>query len=195
MAIKNKTKYAILGILSISPGSGYDIKKYCDTIISNFWHENYGHIYPVLNGMLKEGLITINNENSSARKKEYAITENGREDFLNWLMDPVEYQPVRSEFFLKFVFSSNLPRENVLTMLDEYKLRHETKLRQLKETETFFHKDQVNSDGATNKENQKENISPARELFLYAPLRYGILSAEAAITWCEEMIEAFTALT
>ena len=44
--IKNKSRFAILGILNIQPSSGYDIKKYCDTVISGIWNENFGHIYP-----------------------------------------------------------------------------------------------------------------------------------------------------
>lgn len=49
MAKVNKTKYySLLGILSNRPGSGYDIKKMCDSSIGHFWNENFGHIYPVL---------------------------------------------------------------------------------------------------------------------------------------------------
>ena len=48
MAKINKTKYALLGVLSIMSGSGYDIKKFCDSSIGYFWNENYGHIYPML---------------------------------------------------------------------------------------------------------------------------------------------------
>ena len=54
MAKINKTKYAILGVLSQMSGSGYDIKKCCDTSIAYFWNENYGHIYPVLKKMEEE---------------------------------------------------------------------------------------------------------------------------------------------
>ncbi len=48
MATTNKSRYALLGVLCMKPGSGYDIKKFCDKTISHFWNENYGHIYPVL---------------------------------------------------------------------------------------------------------------------------------------------------
>jgi Predicted transcriptional regulators len=178
MAMKNKTMYAILGILSISPGSGYDIKKYCDTVISNFWNENFGHIYPVLNQMQKEDLIIICNNDSSARKKEYAITDKGKEEFLNWLTSPIEYQPVRSEFMLKLAFSNHLPKENIIQMLKEYKTRFELKLQEYKKMEAYFSTD-------------KKEILPETELFLYAPLRHGILSGEATIQWCDEMIAAF----
>jgi DNA-binding PadR family transcriptional regulator len=125
MAMKNKTQYAILGILSISSGSGYDIKKYCDTVISNFWNENFGHIYPVLNALQKEGFVEQTDNNLYTRKKEYSITEKGKEEFLNWLVEPTEYKPARSEFMLKFLFSSNLPKEGVIKILKDYKKYHD----------------------------------------------------------------------
>ncbi|MGA9048227.1 MAG: PadR family transcriptional regulator, partial [Dehalococcoidia bacterium] len=43
----NKTKYAILGLLSLKPASGYDLKKTVDWNIGFFWNENFGHIYPI----------------------------------------------------------------------------------------------------------------------------------------------------
>lgn len=178
MAIKNKTRYAILGILSIGPGTGYDIKKYCDTILSNFWNENFGHIYPVLNSLLKDECIRIDVEDPTTRKKEYLITEKGKEEFVKWLIEPIEYQPVRSEFMLKFVFSHHLPREEVYKMLSEYKERHQGRLKQYREMEAYLKQDD-------------KDISAERRIYLMAPLRYGILSAEAAIKWCDEFMAMF----
>ncbi len=48
MARENKTKYALLGLLNVCPGSGYDIKKLMEQSTSNFWNESYGQIYPIL---------------------------------------------------------------------------------------------------------------------------------------------------
>ncbi|TMC59560.1 MAG: PadR family transcriptional regulator [Chloroflexota bacterium] len=39
MAKENKSKYAVLGVLSRCPGSGYDIKKFMEQSTSNFWNE------------------------------------------------------------------------------------------------------------------------------------------------------------
>lgn len=174
MAMKNNTKYAILGILSIMPGSGYDIKKYCDNVISNVWHENFGHIYPVLNTMLAEGLIQRTVEAEGTRKKEYEITGAGRQEFVKWMGEPAQYAPVRSEFMLKFLFSSNLPRENILHMVAEYKIRHEYKLNELVQTNKDL-------------ESGNQEISPERKQYLKATLRYGILGSEAAVKWCDEV--------
>jgi DNA-binding PadR family transcriptional regulator len=181
MAIKNKTRYAILGILSIGPGSGYDIKKYCDTIISNFWNENFGHIYPVLSSLLKEGYISNKDDSPALRRKEYYITEKGKEEFMKWLTEPAEYQPVRSEFMLKLVFSNHLPKETTIKLLNEYKVRHENNLKKYMEMElSLSQKDSV--------------ITKERQLYLYAPMRYGIISAKAAIEWCNEILNLLETL-
>ena len=50
-------KFALLGILSLCPGSGYDIKKMVESSIGYFWSESYGRIYPLLEQLMKEGLI------------------------------------------------------------------------------------------------------------------------------------------
>lgn len=176
MANPNKTQYAILGILSIAPGSGYDIKKYCDTVISNIWNENFGHIYPVLKNMSEKGLITPVKVEPSTRKKVYQITQLGREEFLSWLLQPTSVTPVRSEFMLKFLFSSNLPNETIIQMVEAYKMHHVVKYKTLSQTEKEL-------------EQGIEQIHKEREAYLKASLRYGILSASAAISWCDEVIQ------
>jgi DNA-binding PadR family transcriptional regulator len=181
MATKNKTQYAILGILSIGPGSGYDIKKYCDTVISNIWNENFGHIYPVLNTLLQDGFIQKVEGQDTSRKIEYEITAKGRESFLTWLMEPTQIQPVRSEFMLKFLFSNHLPKDGVITLLTEYKSRHERKLLEYQKMEEYLNSDQ-------------KEITTERKIYMNATLRYGFLGTQASITWCEEVIHAFQEL-
>jgi PadR family transcriptional regulator, regulatory protein AphA len=178
MAIQNKTQFAILGILSIAPGTGYDIKRYCDTVISNIWHENFGHIYPVLSTLFQEGLVELSEDAGINRKKIYSITTKGKEKFMDWLVMPAEYQPIRSEFMLKFLFSSNLPDENIIKMVEYYRKRHSDKLIELMEVSESL-------------KNEIAEISKERVLFLKASVRFGILSAEAAIMWCDEVFAIF----
>ena len=179
MAIKNKTKYAILGILSISSGSGYDIKKYCDSVIANVWHENFGHIYPVLNNMLAEGLIKRKNEDETTRKKEYEITELGKDEFLSWIAEPTQYTPARSEFMLKLLFSNHVSEENRRKMIEDYKTYHLLKYEKFKKME----EDLIQP---------IPGITSERKVYLNATIRYGILSTEAALTRCDEVITAIS---
>jgi DNA-binding PadR family transcriptional regulator len=176
MALKNKSLYAILGILNVSPGTGYDIKKYCDTVLSGFWNENFGHIYPTLKKMLSDELVEIVENEKSEKKILYRITPKGQLELGSWLMEDTELQPMRSEFMLKLLFSSNQPKEHIIKMLEDYKQIH------VKKQENYL-------DMQHNLEQGIEEISKERSRFLKAMLRRGILSCEATIRWCDETMD------
>jgi DNA-binding PadR family transcriptional regulator len=176
MALKNKSMYAILGILNISPSSGYDIKKYSDKVLSGFWNENFGHIYPTLKMMLEDGMIDIFLKEKNEKKVRYGITEKGKQELETWLLEETMQQPIRSEFMLKLLFSSSQPRENVTRMLENYKEIHE------KNMEKYLEKQKDLELGI-------QEISKERVGFIKAVLRKGIISSEAVIQWCDETIE------
>ncbi|HOM03703.1 MAG TPA: PadR family transcriptional regulator [Acetivibrio sp.] len=176
MALKNKSIYAILGILSLSPSSGYDIKKYSDKVLSGFWNENFGHIYPTLKMMLKDGLIEIVSTEKNQKKIKYGITEKGRQELEAWLLEETIPQPMRSEFLLKLLFSSSQPKERVINMLKNYRKLHEKNLDKYLEMQK-------------NLEQDNQDISKERACFMKAILRRGIISGEAVIRWCDETIE------
>lgn len=175
MAIKNKTRYAVLGVLSLKPCSGYDIKKFCDKTISHFWNENFGHIYPVLNQLQEEGLIRQQEEEERDRRKTYRITEEGRREFSEWLLQPVVIQPPRSELLLKLSFGSSMPKDKILDMLNEVKERHSSNLKKYRELEENYTRD------ANVRRHPEYN-------YWLAPLRFGIMSSETTLAWCEETI-------
>lgn len=174
--MKNKSKYALLGVLSLKPGSGYDIKKFCDKSISFFWNENFGHIYPVLTQLEKDGLILLKESNSDNRKKVYSISDKGLKEFTDWLLLPATYQPTRSELLLKLSFANYIPSEKTIEMLQEVKQRKNLELEEYLTLETSYE----------NTDKIKEN-----DFYPYwlAPLRFGILSTKATIKWCDETIK------
>ncbi len=176
MVLRNKSMYAILGILNLSPSTGYDIKKYSDKVLSGFWNENFGHIYPTLKMMLEDGMIEIVLREENEKKVRYGITEKGKQEFEIWLLEETMQQPVRSEFMLKLLFSSDQPRENVIRMLENYKELHE------KNIEKYLGMQKDLEQGI-------QEISKERAYFVKAVLRSGIMSSEAVIHWCNETIE------
>jgi DNA-binding PadR family transcriptional regulator len=180
MAIKNKTRYAILGVLCMKPCSGYDIKKFCDKTISHFWNENFGHIYPVLKQLLEENLIRPAGNETGERRKLYTITEEGRQEFEEWLVQAPQLQPPRSELLLKLSFGNYMPRENVTALLEEVAGRNTDKLKQYRRMEHSYL-----SDEAAKKD-------PAYPYWL-SSLRLGILNAETAVRWAKDTIELLAA--
>jgi DNA-binding PadR family transcriptional regulator len=173
MALKKKSMYAILGILNIASATGYDIKKYFDTVIPGIWHENYGHIYPTLRLLTGDGLIQVLEPVPDSTKIRYAITETGRSELMTWLRSETEPQPVRSEFMLKLLFSDQLPQNEITSMIREYRETFTSKLSKYQAMEKAL------TGGI-------QEISPRRAPFLLSVLRSGIINCEGMIAWCDE---------
>ncbi len=183
MAKVNKTKYALLGVLSLMSGSGYDIKKFCDSSIGYFWNENYGHIYPVLQKMEDEELITKEVKQTEGRpvKNVYSITQKGRDELQEWLMLPVEQEPMRSEFLLKMFLSKDIPAEKIIEKIKTIKEKSEEELRQYSEIENMLSVQLKNAD--------------KKSVILYlGTVNFGKKIEEAKIKWYEETIKALEEL-
>ncbi|NMM64281.1 PadR family transcriptional regulator [Clostridium sp. P21] len=179
----NKTKYAILGVLSQMSGSGYDIKKCCDNSISYFWNENYGHIYPVLKKMEEEELIVKRVEQNEGRpsKNVYSITEKGSEELRKWLMLPIESSPLRSELLLKIFWSKDIPVENIIEKIKTEKEKAEKNLQEYSKVEEILKAQEGRED--------KKNL-----LLWLTTLNYGKYDDEAKIKWCEETLKSLEKL-
>ncbi|MEN6348625.1 MAG: helix-turn-helix transcriptional regulator [Syntrophomonas sp.] len=175
MAKINKTKYAILGVLNERPGSGYDVKKFCDSI-AYFWNENYSHIYPVLKQMEGEGLVTKTIEQTEGRppRNIFSITPEGRQEFIKWLKLPVEPNILRAELLLKLLFSNNIPVENMIEKL-ESKIEEQMRIR----------------DYLDNGEEEIKNmIKNERKLKAWlSVIKWGKTISDATIGWCQETIK------
>ncbi|MCX7708534.1 MAG: PadR family transcriptional regulator [Clostridia bacterium] len=178
----NKTKYAILGVLDMRPCSGYDIKKFCDSGISHFWNENFGHIYPVLKELEKEGSITkaVEQGDGKPSRNVYSITQKGKEELTQWLLQPVEHSPARLELLLKLYFAKSIPAASMIEELERVKEKHAQRLETLLKMEKLF----------LGNETAK---SDAGFPFWLSTLRYGIYDAEFRIKWCEETITNISA--
>jgi PadR family transcriptional regulator AphA len=140
MKKENTTKYAVLGVLSLMPCSGYDIKKISDMSISHFWSENYGHIYPVLRMLEADGLVTRESTQAKGRppKNVFQITEKGARTLNEWLLKPVEYHPYRNELLLKIFLARDIPPENVKEKLLRDRAGNEEKLATLRGIEAML---------------------------------------------------------
>jgi PadR family transcriptional regulator, regulatory protein AphA len=113
MAKENKSKYAVMGVLSICPRSGYDIKKFMECSTSNFWNESYGQIYPILKQLVEEGLAVrhVEKQEGKPEKYIYTLTEQGKEGLRDWLSESVESGVERNELLLKLFFGTHIPLE------------------------------------------------------------------------------------
>jgi DNA-binding PadR family transcriptional regulator len=132
-----KTNYAILGILTLGPQSGYDIKKFISESIGYFWQESYGQLYPTLKNLVDQGMAEmhlVRTKEGRPDKKVYSITDRGRRELIDWLTRPVEKMPVlRNEVLLKLFFGYEVDDqvsekliENVKKIAVENKMQMQT---------------------------------------------------------------------
>lgn len=173
MASPNKTQYAILGVLAIQPMSGYEIKKSLDASVSNFWNENFGHIYPVLLSLKKRKLVIAPPLPDQPRKKQvYQITDAGRRHLHLWLQsDPVP-SPPRNELLLQLFFARGLDASLLLKKIAGERARQERRRAALSEIA------------------QRLSTGGDREaLIWFLTARYGLAMTDASLRWCDEAEE------
>lgn len=130
MARQNKTQFAILGLLSIRPRSGYDIKQACDHALRHFWSESYGSIYPILKRLLDAGYAVreVEAQEGKPDRHVYHITDAGREALRDWLSEPIAPPTVRNEMLLKLFLGPRGDRQALLQNIVRYREEHEQKL-------------------------------------------------------------------
>src|SRR6185436_989636 len=86
-------RHAMLGLLAVEPGTGYDLTARFDKSISNAWHASHSQIYPELARLEDEGMVEVIAE-GARKSKTWALTDAGRAELRRWL---VEVQPSRQQ--------------------------------------------------------------------------------------------------
>ena len=111
MARVNQSQFALLGLLSFEPMSGYDLKQLISWSVSHFWREGYGQIYPTLQQLAKQRLVTKKTQRQKGKpdRNIYSLTPAGRERLKQWLAEPAGPEVPRNELLLKLFFGQWAP--------------------------------------------------------------------------------------
>ncbi|MBV8978387.1 MAG: PadR family transcriptional regulator [Alphaproteobacteria bacterium] len=123
-----------LGILTRGDATGYEIKNlFEDDGYQHFVEASFGSIYPALNRLTEDGLVSVREEAQEKRpdRKVYSITRAGRTAFLASLLKPLPEDRHRSPFVFAMLFADLLPPERLIAMIDGYIVQAEAKLAQL----------------------------------------------------------------
>ena len=120
----NRTRYAILGALTLGPMSGYGLRQFFAQSVSFFWRESFGQIYPILRQLKKEGLVRPAAGGTKSAATTYAITKAGRAELARWLDQPAEVQPPRVELLLKLFFAREGRPASALRLIENFRRHH-----------------------------------------------------------------------
>ncbi len=170
------SEFAILGVLSLRPASGYDIKRFVASSIGHFWNESYGSIYPLLKKLANEKLIQVQKGPQSGRDRMvYAITPKGETVLREWLSTLPRTEPFRSELLLKLFFAWRTPLDISAGQIEERKREEERRL-------AIY--DQIND-----QLNRQHANHPELPYWLMT-VSYGRHRSEAVVEWCNETLSS-----
>lgn len=179
MAKSNKSRYALLGMLSLVPNSsGYDIKKLMESSTQYFWKESFSSIYPVLQELEKEGLVLPedNPSKSDRQRNLYSLSPAGDQALKEWLAKPAEVEQSRNELLLKIFFGGVVPFSISKKHIEEHQAILKEKKKIFMEIREQLHR-----------ENQGEAGLP----YWLMTLDYGVRHVQASLEWCEHSLKYF----
>lgn len=171
----SSTQFVILGLLSLEPMSGYDIKKLVDSALAHFWSESYGRLYPTLKKLEEKGLVK-SRVVKGIRKPDrivYQITAAGRKELKQWLQKPAALPWVRVEILLKLFFAHNVPLETIIELIKDQRKGLKGKLAVF----TGFDR-MVDESG----------YDPDLQRLYRLTIMHGRMVHEARIRWCDEAL-------
>ncbi len=126
---KTTTVESLLGVLSLGPKSGYEMRQMMERSTANFWSESFGQIYPALKSMVRDGLVTVEDKGVEARaKKVYRLTALGERRLRLWLGVEAKPQVFRNELLLKVYFGDKADRGVIAAHVVAERERCEEKL-------------------------------------------------------------------
>lgn len=122
-------KYAILGFLSWTPLTGYDLKKQFETSDIFYWSGNNNQIYKALVELHQEGLVTkeVQHQESLPSRKIYTITAAGVAALRQWVLTPPELPQVRQSFLVQLAWADLLSAVELDGLLAQYEEDVQTK--------------------------------------------------------------------
>jgi len=105
-------RHAVLALLEQGESYGYELRAQFKEAVGPPWGElNIGHLYQVLDRLVRDGLVTKRPVAQSDRpaKRVYRLTRAGRKELERWLETPyVRQGGYRDDFFLKLLAASRL---------------------------------------------------------------------------------------
>jgi DNA-binding PadR family transcriptional regulator len=128
-------KYAILGLLSRAPMSGYDLKKMFAALDILYWSGNNNQIYTALLELHKAGWVSreVKLQEDNPPRKEYSLTEDGRVALHRWLRSEPDLPQIRHPLLVQLLWADLLSPPELDELLSSYEEEVQVKVLMLRE--------------------------------------------------------------
>ncbi|WP_428819932.1 PadR family transcriptional regulator [Microbulbifer sp. MCCC 1A16149] len=169
-------RFAVLTLLDIEPGSGYDLKRRFERSISHFWSASHQQMYRELHKLQGEGLLDCTEQSQEGRpdKKVYRLTDSGRRALAEWAAKPAAVQKIRDPFLIQLFAGHHLSGAQLREELERHLLEHRALLVTYEAQNARFY-----------------NRPPEQQQRLWLahqPLLLGIETEKTWIRWAEQLL-------
>jgi DNA-binding PadR family transcriptional regulator len=131
---------ALLGLLSVRPMTGYEIRHHFDRALASWWDTPRTQIYPKLRELEARRLIEHEYiiQESKPNKRVYSPTQSGRAQLQAWLKGTIQWPDLRHHMMMRLFLGHLLPAGELGALLAEYRDRTAEWAEQLREIEAKF---------------------------------------------------------
>ena len=131
---------ALLGLLSVRPMTGYEIRHHFDRALAPWWDTPRTQIYPKLRELESRRLIEHEYivQESKPNKRVYSPTQAGRDLLAGWLKHPIAWPDMRHHMMMRLFLGHLLPAEDLSALLADYRDRTADWSARLREIEAKF---------------------------------------------------------
>jgi DNA-binding PadR family transcriptional regulator len=167
------TSFAILGLLSERPMSGYDVLAATKLSIGQFWSMSRAGIYRELERLERLGYVTGSDvaQRDRPHKRIYEPSAAGRDALQEWLDSAdLDDEGPRVSFLVRIFFGRRMRRSSVEKLLADVAARTQRDLDAL----VAVH----------------EQLGGSRLVFERLTARHGVLAKQARLAWIAEAREA-----
>lgn len=161
-------EFAILGMLSLGVGHGYEIYQKLSSDLGQVWHLRQSQIYSILNRLEGRGFIqgTLLEQRKLPAKRLFKLTDSGQDRFKEWLYSPSRssVRAIRVEFTTRLYFALAMDPGQAEKLIDQ----------QIEETKAGLKRLQVRRDSL-----------PEDQMFNYLGIDLRIRQLNSILDWLE----------
>jgi len=115
-------RHGLLGLLNYEPTTGYELTKFFNESLGHFWQAKASQIYRELDAMEQNGWLVSERviQDEKPNKRVYSVTEEGKAEFMNWLIDFDPHKPATGKgnaFLMRIFFGGELNSDSTLKLL------------------------------------------------------------------------------
>jgi DNA-binding PadR family transcriptional regulator len=160
----NPTAASVLGYLTRSPMTGWEVYAAFETSIGYFWNVTRSQVYRELRTLASGGLIVIG-ETGARDRRVCSITPRGRAVFAAWITAVPNDELIRFPLLLATFFGELVPTEVLRAAFREHRRRHAARLTEYESRIAAVHE----------------------RPFPFATLRFGMAYEQTVLDWIDSL--------